>query len=417
VAKRIDASAARMLFLKNDLEPLEDFPGSQKPWKSKCLITGKIVSPTYGKVRDFGHRCIYCSRGVVDSKQAVLTMNNSGFIPQVPFPGSNKPWKSKCKNCKKITSPTYWNVFKGIGCKFCSGRAVDPVDAVDAMKKRGFDTLEPFPGATKKWLVRCQICEREFKTIFHSLNTTNGCKYCAGNEVIESDLVERLRELRLKPLESYQSAKIPWKCKCLVCGHIVQPTWSRIKSGRGHCAYCAQRRVDIPQALKFMKSINLKPIVDFPGNNKPWLSKCLICKNEVAPRWSDVRQGQGGCSNCADYGLNYLLSGYLYVITNPKLQSHKIGIANSYKTNQNEDRLKRHEKHGWILVKKYEFEKVRTAYEIEKEILKWLRVDLSLPFHLAPKMMPQGGFTETISSEYLDVGEITKKVEEVIRSL
>jgi hypothetical protein len=175
--------------------------------------------------------------------------------------------------------------------------------------------------------------------------------------------------------------------------------------------------VDIPQALKFMKSINLKPIVDFPGNNKPWLSKCLICKNEVAPRWSGVRQGQGGCSNCADYGLNYLLSGYLYVITNPKLQSHKIGIANSYKTNQNEDRLKRHEKHGWILVKKYEFEKVRTAYEIEKEILKWFRVDLSLPFHLAPKMMPQGGFTETISSEYLDVGEITKKVEEVIRSL
>jgi gliding motility-associated-like protein len=37
--------------------------------------------------------------------------------------------------------------------------------------------------------------------------------------------------------------------------------------------------------------------------------------------------------------LNYQLPGYLYVITNPKLQSHKIGIANSYKANPNEDRL------------------------------------------------------------------------------
>lgn len=78
-------------------------------------------------------------------------MEKRGFRPLVAFPGSNKPWKSKCTKCSKTTSPTYWNVAKGTGCKYCSGRAVEPLDAVKAMKKRGMETLEPFPGATG-WL-------------------------------------------------------------------------------------------------------------------------------------------------------------------------------------------------------------------------------------------------------------------------
>jgi hypothetical protein len=417
VAKRIDASAARELFLKNDLEPLVDFPGSQKPWKSKCLISGKTVSPTYGKVRDYGHRCSYCSGNQVDEIEAIALMNKAGFKTLVTYPGGNKPWKSQCLKCKKIFSPQYTSIKLGFGCRYCAHRAVDPKDAITSMMKRGFKVLEDFPGATKPWLVECLMCNKSFKTKFHSLNTKNKCKYCSGVYVDESDLLIRLKELKLKPLEKYVSAKTPWKCKCLVCNHIVQPTWMRIKQGRGHCAYCSQRRVDIPEAFKFMKSINLKPLVDFPGNNKPWLCKCLVCKNEVKPRWSGLRQGQGGCSNCADYGLNYELSGYLYVITNPKMKSHKIGIANSYKLNESDDRLKRHEKLGWILVEKHEFKKVRTAYEVEKEVLRWLRIDLALSFNLNSNQMPQGGFTEIVSADYLEVQAITKKVKEIIKSL
>ena len=154
MATKVTEADARALFIKNKLEPLVPFPGTQKPWKSKCLITGKTVSPTYGKVRDFGHRCVYCSRGVIEPELALRIMKKSGFLPLVEFPGSNKPWKSKCTKCNKTTSPTYWNVSKGTGCKYCSGRAVEPLDAVSAMKKRGLKTLEPFPGATKGWLVR-----------------------------------------------------------------------------------------------------------------------------------------------------------------------------------------------------------------------------------------------------------------------
>ena len=416
MAPKIPEAKARVLFLKNKLEPLVPFPGTQKPWKSKCLITGKVVSPTYGKVRDYGHRCKYCSGNVTDAVDAIAIMRRAGFKTMAPFPGGQKPWKSQCLKCKKIFSPNFTSIKMGHGCRYCTKRAVEPKDAVAAMKERGFRTLEPYPGAVKPWFVQCLGCKKKFYSVFHSLKNNSRCKYCSKVAIEEGDQLKRLEELRLNPLEKYQSAKIPWKCKCLVCNHVVQPTWSRIQQGRGHCAYCSQRRVDIPEALKFMKSISLKPLVDFPGNNKPWLSRCLKCKSEVTPRWSDVRRGQGGCSNCADYGLNYQQPGYIYLITNELLQTHKIGIANSYKSRKFDDRMYQHKKRGWKLYKLINFKTVKEAYDIETKILKWLRLDIGLSFNLKASQMPQGGWTETVDANEIDLATIWAKIEELSKA-
>ena len=413
MAVPITEAAAKKMFLANSLKPLVPYVDSMTPWKSRCLICKKIVSPNYNKVRQRGHQCGYCAGNIVDPKDAVSRMKKSGFKTLVPYPGGNNRWRSQCLKCKKITYPRYSITIQGIGCKYCSKRAVDPKDAVAAMKKRGFKTLEPFPGATTGWAVQCLNCKKKYKTHFHSLKTEKGCKYCAGVSVDQEDLLKVLKKLELKPLEKYQSAKTPWKCKCLVCNHIVQPTWARIKSGRGHCAYCSQRRVDIPQALKFMKSIDLKPLVDFPGNNKPWLCRCLICKAEVTPRWSDVRRGQGGCSNCADYGLNYQKPGYIYLITHEQFNSHKIGIANSYKSREFDDRMYQHKKRGWKLYKKISYKTVKEASVVETKILKWLRMEVGLPFNLSQKDMPQGGHTETVDASEIELVTIWAKVKEL----
>jgi hypothetical protein len=413
MAVPITEAAAKKMFLSNSLKPLVAYVDSMTPWKSQCLICKKIVSPNYNKVRQRGHQCGYCAGNLVDPKDAVIRMKNSGFKTLIPYPGGNNPWKSQCLKCKKVTYPRYSMTIQGIGCKYCSKRAVDPKDAVVAMKRRGFKTLEPFPGATIGWSVQCLKCKKKYKTHFHSLNTLKGCKYCAGVSVEVDDLLSRLKELNLKPLEPYQSAKIPWKCRCLVCNHVVQPTWSRIKQGRGHCAYCSQRRVDLPMATKFMKSIDLEPLVEFPGGNKPWLCKCLKCKAEVTPRWSDLRSGQGGCSDCADYGLNYQKSGYIYLITNKKLQAHKIGIANSYKSRKYDDRMYSHQKQGWTLFKKMSFKTVKQASDIETAVLKWVRMDIGLPIALTGKQMPQGGHTETVDASEIDLPTIWAKVEEL----
>ena len=71
MAKKITEQDARLLFAKNNLDPIVKFPGTQKPWKSKCLITGKIVSPTYGKVRDFDQKSVRHKR-VAEKKTALI---------------------------------------------------------------------------------------------------------------------------------------------------------------------------------------------------------------------------------------------------------------------------------------------------------------------------------------------------------
>ncbi len=413
VANRITPKIARELFLANSLKPIEPFVNTMTPWKSQCLKCKKIVSPNYNKVRLRGHQCKYCAGVVVDPDDAIKLMKKAGFKTLVKYPGANSPWKSQCGKCKKITSPSYTNVSKGIGCKYCGKRAVEPKDAIASMKMRGFKVLENYPGATKPWLVECLNCNKTFRTMFHSLNTLSKCKYCSGIVVDEADLLVRLKELKLKPLEKYKTAKIPWKCRCLVCNHVVQPTWNRIKQGRGHCAYCAQRRVDIPEAFNFMKSVNLKPLVDFPGSDKPWKCECLTCGLVVGPRWSDLRQGQGGCSNCADYGLNYQKPGYIYLITHDKLNSHKIGIANNYKSRKVDDRMYKHQKQGWTLFKKKSFDTVQEAAYIEAGILKWLRLDVGLQIHLKSRQMPQGGWTETVNASDIDLPIIWAKVDEM----
>jgi hypothetical protein len=413
---KITEHSARKLFLINNLEPLEPFTNSQLPWKSRCLITGKIVSPTYGKVRDYGHRCKYCSENVTDEVDAIVIMNKAGFRPIAPFPGGQKPWKSQCLNCKKIFSPNFTTVKMGHGCKYCTKRAVDPKDAVAAMKKRGFRTLEPFPGAVKPWLVQCLYCKKEFTTKFHSLSTNNGCKFCSGVALDELDISRRLKELKLKPLIAFPGARIPWKLRCLRCNRVVTPTFSHLTRNDRNvqgCAYCSQRRIDKPKALKLMKSINLKPLIDFPGASKPWLCKCMKCKAEVSPRLSDIQRGQGGCSNCADYGLNYQKPGYIYLITHELLQTHKIGIANSYKSRKFDDRMYQHKKRDWVLYKKLDFKTVKEASDIETKVLKWLRMDVELPFNLSPKQMPQGGHTETVDASEIDLPTIWAKVEEL----
>ena len=472
MATKITEAQAKKLFLKNKLEPLVPFPGTQKPWRSKCLITGKIVSPTYGKVRDYGHRCIYCSRGVIEPIDATRLMEKSGFKILVPFPGTNSPWKSQCKNCKRETSPTYWNVAKGIGCKFCAGRAVVPSEAIEAMKRRGFKTLEPFPGASKPWKVECHKCLRKFSTYFYSSNDKTTCKYCSENVVDEQSIKPVLEKFKLTPLEKFPGAKVAWKLRCQRCNRVVTPSWTHLtRKDRnvGGCVFCSKRRVHMDDMLELLKKNKLKPIGHFVNGKTPWLSQCLKCKREVFPRMNDLRSGQSGCIYCAGLkvdekqaiklankngftplvnypgantgwecicnvcgqkskprytsmqqgmnrckfcsigGFDFNAPAIIYLISHPKLGAHKIGVAGSAKHNE---RLKKHAQQGWILYKHKEFKKGVDAFKIEGRILRWLRYQKNLPPFLSIEQMPQAGWSETVDASAVELSSIWAKVQD-----
>jgi hypothetical protein len=81
----------------------------------------------------------------------------------------------------------------------------------------------------------------------------------------------------------------------------------------------------------------------------------------------------------------------VYLISNGV--AHKIGIAG-----QHTDRLDQHRRHGWQVFGIREFVFGDQAYQVEQEVLLWLRDDLQLPPHYQPGEMPQRGETETVSA-------------------
>ena len=72
-----------------------------------------------------------------------------------------------------------------------------------------------------------------------------------------------------------------------------------------------------------------------------------------------------------------------------------------------------HEKQGWVLYKKANFQTVQKASDIETSVLKWLRLQVGLPIFLTPKQMPRGGHTETMEASEIDLPTIWAKVEEL----
>jgi hypothetical protein len=96
------------------------------------------------------------------------------------------------------------------------------------------------------------------------------------------------------------------------------------------------------------------------------------------------------------------------LITNPELRAHKIGIATTGKGRQ--DRVKKHQKYGWVLINRLDFEIAEEAFNLEQSILTWLRLDKKLPPYLSKNEMPQRGETETVGSDSISLEEIWKKV-------
>jgi hypothetical protein len=217
-------------------------------------------------------------------------------------------------------------------------------------------------------------------------------------------------ESGLKPLTEYPGSGKPWKSKHNKCGNVVSPTYNFIKAGGKGCIHCAGLApITEKQAIKLFKVHGFQPLVKFPGAKKPWKVKHNVCGRTVSPTYGSVRSGSG-CKYCQVGGINLKAPGFIYLITNPKLKSHKVGIG-GIETNVN--RLDQHKRHGWVIYRQMAFKTADDAYELEQKILDWLRHDLNLSQHLLPSQMPQGGHTETVDAREIELSTIWEKVEQL----
>lgn len=186
-----------------------------------------------------------------DSKIAERELRTVGAIPSSKFPGVGKPWRSRCQRCRKTIFPRLTDVRRGHRpCNFCAKKA---------------------SGQTKKVPVQQAL-----------------------QEMLAADL---------RPLGSYPGAGRPWKSQCLKCGRIGNTRLASIRRGHTGCRSCANKgkgMVDRKEARKTMiEKGRVIPLTGYPGNNKPWKSRCLRCGAKVFPVYSSVASsGRKGCKYC-----------------------------------------------------------------------------------------------------------------------
>ena len=400
---------------KAGLEPLIAYPGSDVGWLCKCKKCGREVTPAYGSIRIGQGGCKWCkgTGAKVDPAIAVQAFLALDIQPLEPFKTSHSKWKSRCLRCGNEVSPSYHEVRQGSGgCKYCAPNFVNLPRINQVMTKAGLEPQEKYPGSRAPWRVKHINCGRIFKVEYANIRKAGSCRYCAGVAVIPKEATAVMKTLGLSPLVAYPGAKKPWKCRCVVCKRIVYPTYGSSSTRGSGCIYCTGHKVDAKDAKRLMVENGLTPLESFPGAAKKWKCRCETCKRVVTPMYTSIQGGQGGCRFCADWGIDYAASGYIYLMTHKELSAHKIGIGNSVRS-RGRSRISQHEKKGWKLYKQLNFEVTDDAYFLEQDILKWLREDKGLSVYLSEFEMPQGGYSETVDATEIELVTIWAKIEKL----
>jgi recombinational DNA repair protein (RecF pathway) len=355
--RQIVPEQAIQIMIQANLRPLEDFPGGKEPWSCECLLCGKNVSPKYTDIQSGYGGCKYCGGNYVEPASAIKVMELNGLIPQTSYKNASEKWHCKCAQCGRDVFPRYASVMSnGSGCAYCARIKVDPIEAQHLMESVGVIPLIPYPGARIGWHSKCKKCNLDVFPIYSNVKhqNANPCVYCAGKQVDKDSAFAIMVSANLSPLESYQRADKPWRCTCNKCGRLVKPTYT------------------------------------------------------------SIRIGQGGCKFCAEKGLDYTAPTFLYLMKHMNHRSLKIGIGNN-KTRLN--RISEHEKNGWELLERMDFLTGEQAYQVEQEVLAWIRLTCGLKPFLSPKEMPQRGWTETFSDSGITTEEVWKKVHSVTQSI
>ncbi|MBT5138147.1 MAG: hypothetical protein HOH36_11590 [Acidimicrobiaceae bacterium] len=167
------------------------------------------------------------------------------------------------------------------------------------------------------------------------------------------------------------------------------------------------RRLTDAETRSVMDAAGLRPLELYPGTKEPWRCKCQAYGEEATLTYGNVQSGQGGSGACAVTGFDPVAPAVVYLITHQQLSAAKIGITGA---DIQTDRITQHEREGWVVVGAWNVAYGRQAEEIETEILRWWREELDAPRAVTADLMPQGGYTETVSLKKISLEETARRI-------
>ena len=179
---RIDPSEARDAYLQAGLKAIGKYPGANKAWDAQCTSCGRRVTRSLARIKAGRYACPYCSGRKLTNADATKILRAAGARPLEKYVSIYAKWKSQCLTCFREISPSLANVRDGHSpCVYCSGKKVDAVTAKEFALSRGLDPIGKYPGATKRWKVRCLKCQRTSSVSWVTLQLKRknaGCSSC-----------------------------------------------------------------------------------------------------------------------------------------------------------------------------------------------------------------------------------------------
>ncbi len=308
---------------KAGYEPIEPYPGSGSPWKSRCMKCDSLIQPRLGGIQSGQGGCRKCgiqssaatrSYSQAQAKKIALKKN---LKPLEPYVGSNKKWKCKCLKCGKTSSPNFVAIRDGkYGCLWCAKKIVDPAAARKVMLKAKVEPLVAYPGSAIGWLCKCMKCNREVSPTYGAIkNGQGGCKWCKNRnpQVDPVTATLLLTEKNIQPLEPFKNSHAKWKSRCLRCSKEISPSYHDIKQGSGGCKYCAPNFVDEKRIMNVMKNAGFEPQENYVNSKEPWKVKHIKCGRVFKVEYANVRK-TGSCRYCA--GVDVIPSEAIEVMKN-----------------------------------------------------------------------------------------------------
>lgn len=314
--------------------------------------------------------------------------------------------------CGAAVTPRYYNIKNGWGgCRKCKHAAQSvyqmrpEAEAVETMRAAGLEPDGPYPGRQKAWSCKCTVCNRAVSPrLDHILRGQGGCKWCAQRAVDPNAAADIMRSAGLVPQGRYPGSRTPWLCICVKCQRTVTPSYGKVAAGQAGCRWCSfqensgkSQRLDPEVAHAYMVEHGLQPLESYRNSYEPWRCQCMTCGAEVTPRYTNIKGGSNGCGSCFPRGFDPTLPAVVYLVAHQQLGAAKVGVSR-----EGGYRLKEHLSRGWQVLVQESLPGDR-ALHVEKEVLSYWRTDLQLPPFLGKQEMPQGGWSETVDLDAVDI--------------
>ena len=277
-----------------------------------------------------------------------------GWDPTTVTSGSGKKVNWKC-NQDHVWQAAIYSRASGVGCPFCSGKAVligfndfasnNPKLATQA---DGWDPTTVTAGSSKNLSWKCKLGHQWKATVF-SRSKGTGCPYCSGSAVLAgiNDLATINPVLAAQAdgwdpttVSPHTNKKLSWKCKH---GHKWKATGNNRSNGT-ECPYCSGRfaQVGINDLATINPELAAEAVGWDPTTFLPFANKKVSWKCKLGHEWKaeiHSRSSGKGCPICS--GLSILVGFNDLATVNPLLAAQADGWDPTTVTAGN------HKKVGW----------------------------------------------------------------------